>query len=168
MARGESPGKLNRGFSLIELTIALAIFSTGLGGFSLLLMLAIQESTTSRLQNLAVIQATSMVETMRLVPGAGTEFLSSTGVDSCLNGGLCTPGQMASAAFYDWQQGLAQKIPGSTGMLCYDSTPDDGHPDNPACDGSGALVVKVLWKEAGSHSEEATRVRRVVARLPLL
>ncbi len=45
------------GFSLIEVVIAIAVFSTGLGGLSLLLMLAIQETMASHWQAYAASRA---------------------------------------------------------------------------------------------------------------
>ena len=168
MARCKSAEKLRRGFSLIELTIALAIFSTGLGGFSLLLMLAMQESAISRFQNLAVMQAASLAQTLRMTSGIPTANPPDPAASNCLQGSICTADEMIAASIHDWKQGLAKQIPGSFGLLCFDSTPYDGSPADPRCDGMGALVIKVLWEEPGSHEENSLRERRVVARLPLL
>lgn len=168
MRRSGSGKGRHDGFSLIELTIALAIFSTGLGGLSLLLMLAVQESTVSQVRNAAVVQAASLAEAIRLNAAGGEEYLSRPVKNDCLDGLVCDPAQMASAALFDWQQRLSQRIPGAVGLVCLDSTPLDGRPDETACDGAGGMVIKVLWQEPGGNGEPAIRDQRVVRRLPLL
>lgn len=167
MARGNSPVRENRGFSLIELTIALAIFSTGLGGFALLLMLAIQDSAATRLQNLALIQASAMAETIRLVPGPAVDSLTPREASACMQGVHCEPELMAEAALHRWQHKLAAQVPGASGVLCLDSSPFDGRRDDPSCDGSGTAVIKVLWQEPGREENESLLERRVVTRLSL-
>ena len=156
------------GFSLVELTIALAIFSTGLGGFSLLLMLAIQESSASHLKSIAAIEAASLADSLRLAPDAVDGALPYAAAGNCPAGSFCTAQQMASSALHDWQEGLARRIPGSAGVLCFDSTPDDGQVGAPACDGAGGAVVKVFWSEPGRKEYKSGQQRRQVALLPLL
>ena len=57
-----------KGFSLIEVVIAIAVFSTGLGGLSLLLMLAIQETTAAHWQAFAASRAQSVNELLLTLP----------------------------------------------------------------------------------------------------
>jgi type IV pilus assembly protein PilV len=154
------------GFSLIELMIAAAIFSTGLGAFSLLLLLSIQGTVESGQQTVAVQHARYLAESVRLIPGAVPAFENPTPQSDCPVGSSCTPGQMASSSFLRWQRRLARELPGGTGLICRDGTPEDGTASSPACDGGGQLVVKVFWTEPGQdgHSLE----RRTVSRLPLL
>ena len=168
MARRDPSNHRHGGFSLVELTVALAIFSTGLGGFSLLLMLAIQGSSASRLQSMAAIEAASLANSLRLVPGVTLDRLSAEAAASCQTGSYCMPAHMAGSLFHDWQQGLENRIPGSAGLVCLDSTPDDGRVDSPACDGSGGAVVKIFWNEPGRKDAGALQHRRLVTRLPLL
>ena len=57
-----------KGFSLIEVVIAIAVFSTGLGGLSLLLMLAIQETTAAHWQAFAASRTQSVNELLLTLP----------------------------------------------------------------------------------------------------
>ena len=157
--------KGQRGFSLIELTIAVAIFATGLGSFSLLLLMAVQGTAESRIQMVAVSQARSLAEAVRMVPDAGGHFLSSTDTASCPAGSVCVPARMAAATLNDWNHQLAALIPGANGLVCRDASPGDGSVIDAACDGGGGLVVKVFWTEPGGNGEPF-RDRRVFVRIP--
>ena len=43
-------------------------------------------------------------------------------------------------------------MPGGSGVVCIDNTPDDGTPAAPGCDGIGTMmVVKVFWTEKGQQ-----------------
>ena len=154
------------GFSLIELTIAAAIFSTGLGAFSLLLLLAIQGTVESGLQTVAALHARSLAESVRLTPGAVPAFENPSAESDCPVGSVCMPAQMAAASFLHWRRQLARQLPGGSGLICRDGTPEDGTAANPACDGGGYLVVKVFWREPGDNG--VSQERRSVSRLPLL
>ena len=154
------------GFSLIELTIAAAIFSTGLGAFSLLLLLAIQGTVESGLQTVAAQHARSLAELVRMTPGAVPAFESPTPDSDCPVGSVCTSWQMAASSFLHWRRQLARQLPGGSGLICRDGTPEDGTAANPACDGGGQLVGKVFWREPGNNGDSLER--RSVSRLPLL
>ena len=156
-----------RGFSLIELTVALAIFSAGLGSFSLLLLMAIQGTLESRLHSIAASQIYSLSESISMTPAAGFDFSGTSTAPACLLGAVCTPAQMAAATLAQWQKQLAGQIPGGQGVVCKDSTPGDGSVQDAACDGTGDRVVKVFWTEPGGPGVDI-QDRRVYARLPLL
>mgnify|MGYP006992422190 CR=1 FL=1 len=50
--------------------------------------------------------------------------------------------------------------PGGSGVVCLDSTPDDGTATEPACDSGGAMfAVKVFWKERGEVARLVLPVR---------
>lgn len=154
------------GFSLVELTVAVAIFSMGIGSFSLLLLLALQGTLESRLQSVAVSQVRSLAESMELLPTAASSLPHASASPACLQGSVCAPMQMAAATLQQWQAQLAREIPGGSGTVCRDSTPADGSVRDDCCDGAGNRVVKVFWTEPGASGHEIED-RRIVARLPL-
>lgn len=66
----------------------------------------------------------------------------------------------------NWRAQVAATLPGGTGVICLDSTPDDGDSQaTPGCDGVGVLyVVKVWWVD--EKLDPATPQRFVTSVLP--
>jgi type IV pilus assembly protein PilV len=52
---------------------------------------------------------------------------------------------MAEHDLYEWLQLLNNTLPSGDGHVCSDSTPKDGTPSSPACDGGGPVAIKVWW-----------------------
>lgn len=154
------------GFSLVELTIATAIVSLGVGGLSLLLLLAMQGTFESRLRTLGVMHSASLHEVVALLPGAAHLFEGAGGGHpGCRTGQYCLPPEMAGSLLESWQQRVERDFPAGSSVVCRDSSPDDGRASNPACDGAGGAVIKLFWQEPGDGPEPAHR--RDVRRLPL-
>ena len=162
------PGRLrSRGFSLLELAMALAIFATGLGAFSLLLLMSVRETASSHTQTLAVSQARSLSNQLRMLSSIGGTSNDREGNDACLSGSICPPGSMADAMLTSWRRGLSDSLPGGDGTICRDATPHDGVAGTDGCDGLGNPVVKVFWQEPGRLSEDSPEFRRVVVQAGL-
>ena len=87
------------GFSLIELTVATAIYSMGLGSLSLMMMVAVQGTTEAGHEGVAALQAASMAEQILMNPGAVGHYMIEPGGDppDCAGGPACTPEEMAEA-----------------------------------------------------------------------
>src|SRR5690606_21505605 len=67
-------------------------------------------------------------------------LIAVDGVESLKASGTQDAGVLAV-----WQQAMGA-LPAGEGQVCLDSTPDDGTPAAPACDGLGSLhAVKVWW-----------------------
>ena len=74
---------------------------------------------------------------------------------ACFTPAGCSSVQLAQEDIYEWNQQICSQLPQSTactaagpwGIVCLDSTPNDGIPTAPACDGvAGApYVIKVWW-----------------------
>ena len=155
-----------KGFSLIEVVIAIAVFSTGLGGLSLLLMLAIQETTAAHWQAFAASRAQSITELLLTLPS--TELpTSAASMERCLQGDVCAPDDMSAAALHRWQRDVASMLPNGAGVLCLDATPNDGDASEPGCDGAGERVAKVFWTEPATGGRAGEEPRSIVAVLPL-
>lgn len=156
-----------KGFSLIELSIATAVFSMGIGSFSLLLLLALHGTAESRYQSTAVTQAESMAERVLMNPDAvGHYIYPAAASPGACNAVACTPEEMAFADVSEWRAALARSLPRGTGIVCRDASPDDGDGSNAACDDSGGPVIKVFWNEPVNEEDEDS-ARRLVSRLPL-
>ncbi|MCF6283494.1 MAG: hypothetical protein L3J28_15055, partial [Candidatus Polarisedimenticolaceae bacterium] len=94
----------------------------------------------------------------------------------CITTG-CSPADLARYDYWVWNSGdaaqpgtgNAQQLPQGEGVICLDSTPDDGTSrEANGCDGAlldggdRALVVKVWWDDDGNP---ATDLRRQVMRV---
>jgi type IV pilus assembly protein PilV len=158
------------GFTLLEVSVATALFSLGLGSFSLLLLLAVQGTVETQHHSIAVHQADSLAEMILMNSDAVGHYVYpvESSPDSCAPGLDCSPEQIAASTLARWQQSLGQQLPGGRGLVCLDSSPYDGDPDNPACSGSGGPVIKILWREPSSNPETGVEVKRVVSNLPIL
>ena len=157
-----------KGFSLIEVTVAAAIFSLGLAGLSLLLLTAVMGTAEAGHQTMASTKASSLAEMIALNFDGLSHYVNPMppGNIVCIENEDCSGKQMASMEFGTWRRELTDDLPGGSGLVCRDSTPDDGHSADAACDGAGGLVVKVFWMEPLHLDDEDGGLRRLVARLP--
>lgn len=157
----------HRGFSLIELSVATAIFSMGLGSLSMMMLATVQGTAEAHHHTVATSQAESMAEMIAMSSDAYGHYVFPVDapVITC-NEHPCSDGAMAAANVAFWQRHLGEELPGGSGLVCRDSTPDDGKPADASCDDSGSLVIKVFWEETRHANAAGGGLRRVVTRLP--
>jgi type IV pilus assembly protein PilV len=155
------------GFSLVELSVAMAIFSMGLGSLSMMLLASIHGTAEARHQTVAAIQANSLAEMIAMSTDAYGHYINPSDFDTaaCAHD-FCDEEAMASGNMMSWKTRIHDELPGGKGLVCRDSTPEDGSAINPSCDGSGALVIKVFWVEPRHENSEDGGLRRLVSRLP--
>lgn len=120
----------------------------------MMLLTAIYGTTEARHQTVATIQASSLAEMIAMSSDAYGHYIHPPDSD------------MAIGNMNFWQTQLRNELPGGDGLVCRDSTPDDGNADDPSCDGSGAVVIKVFWAESRHEDPEDSGQRRLVSRLP--
>lgn len=172
----------NQGFTMMEILIAVLIFSIGLLGLAALQMMGYRLTANSLYRTVATILANDMIDRMRANVAATSLGISSpynnpngttTPNPNCLgmnsSGGYtnvqCTPTQMAGQDFYEWKSMIAgatangwspavtAMLSQGVGIVCIDSTPNDGTPTAPACDNIVAnaatpvFAVKIWWYE---------------------
>ena len=156
------------GFSLVELTVATAIYSMGLGSLSLMLLLAVQGTSEARLETTAAVQAESLAEMILMTSDAVGHYAlpPGPGAASCNPTQGCPLEEMAAWQLDSWRGRLATELPGGKGLVCRDATPHDGNTEDPACSGEGGSVIKVFWLEAAEASEADRSSTRHVLRLP--
>lgn len=185
---------LYRGFSLLEVLIAIVVFSVGLLGLMNLQFSTLKLQHDSLLRSIATLQASDMADRMRANEVNAQNGVSSdynnpagnaTGTPACLsldNDGntintQCTSAQMAAHDFYEWTGSLGglgatnwhpeqrATLPNGQGIVCIDSTPDDGTPLAPACDNTVTVAdrpifaIKVWWTE---RKDDGASTRRLV------
>jgi type IV pilus assembly protein PilV len=156
------------GFSLVELTVATAIYSMGLGSLSLMLLLAVQGTSEARMETTAATQAGSLAEMILLTSDVAGHyaFPPGPGASPCDPAVGCSVEQMAAWQLDAWRRRLAAELPSGQGLVCHDATPNDGDVENAACSGAGERVIKIFWKRPPSASESDPSPARHVLRLP--
>jgi type IV pilus assembly protein PilV len=151
------------GFSLIEVLVSIMVLSFGMLGVASLLAASLSGSHTSSLRTQAIVLANDLADRMR----ANRATAVAAGPNNY--GGIapaenrcrathythrhavpvtCTPVQLAADDLFDWLAQITAALPGGTGVVCIDSTPEDGTAAAPACDGvGGAYAIKEFWNE---------------------
>ncbi len=160
------------GFTLVEVLVTLVIFAFGMLGVAGLQMISLSNMDSAQYRSVASLKTSEMAERIRANPGlnysgvAGADHNCRTSHYDSRNAtpANCTPAQMAADDIRDWNTELADRLPGGSGVVCYDSTPEDGTPAAPACDGSGrALAIKVWWKDKPRSATDTAHKRLSVS-----
>jgi len=99
---------------------------------------------------------------------------ASATVSTCTSA-VCTAEELARFEVRRWRDALAGTLPQGQGIVCIDSTPDDGDPSNWLCDDTGDVVaIKIGWLEQAAAGAEQggtllnTERQRLVVRLAKL
>jgi type IV pilus assembly protein PilV len=159
--------KIQTGFSLVELAAAAAVFSMGLGSLSMLMLASINGTSQARHQTVGTTQASSMAEMIATSSDAYGHYINppAAGPGDC-HVDFCDSEEMAAANLAFWQVQLRNELPDGSGLVCRDSTPNDGSAEDPQCDGTGAVVIKIFWMEPHGNNAENGGAKRLVSRLP--
>lgn len=197
-----SQKRRTRGFTIMEVLIAVLVFALGLLGLATLQIVGYRLTSDSLHRTVATILANDMIDRMRANVAASTlggtsPYNNPTGASTpnpaCL--GLsgsgsysdvqCTATQMAGHDFYEWYANISGStatawapavtamLPQGAGIVCIDSTPDDGTPGNPACDNiildadTPVFAVKLWWVERKDAANNPGAFHRYVATFSL-
>lgn len=161
-----------KGFSLIEVLIAILIFALGMLGTLAMILNGLKMTTSSTSRTIASEAVTAMAEVLRTNPiatGSDNPLTSATFASSvpaidtnCMNSTGCGRNAFVNNAIQAWQDNLAASLPQGTGVVCRDSDPVANDAKirptaTPAwnCDGSGAYVVKVCWNESRVNASKS-------------
>ena len=102
----------SKGFTLVEVLIALIVMSVGMLGIAGLYVTSMQAGRTSVLQHHAVTLAGDIADRIRANPRAGAAYGLAGANNNCVNGGVnCTPGEMAANDIFLWDQQAAATLP---------------------------------------------------------
>lgn len=129
-----------RGFSLIEVLIALIIMSVGMLGIAGLYVQSMQAGRTSVFRHNAVTLAGDVADRIRANPSAGATYAAGVGADkNCVDGGVdCSPADMAQHDINLWEQQADRSLPNGTVQINLD---DSVAPPT--------YEIVVIWDEPG-------------------
>lgn len=129
-----------RGFSLIEVLIALIIMSVGMLGIAGLYVQSMQAGRTSMLRHNAVTLAGDVADRIRSNPRAAAAYAVVGGADNgCVNGTVdCTEAEMAAQDILMWSTQATESMPNGLVTITFDNTvvPPD-------------YTIRISWDEPG-------------------
>ncbi len=171
-----------KGFTLLEILIAAVVLAIGLLGLAKLQTTGLHQTHSSGFRTRATLLAYDITDRMRanraaflnngnyIDPPAGTTSKQcewdGTAVEDC------TSTEMAQFDLAQWRAAIGSDLPGGSGTVCLDSTPDDGgDADNDgtvdaseyACDGNGSVyAVKIWWTDEFDATNGNPVIKRFV------
>jgi type IV pilus assembly protein PilV len=153
------------GFTLTEVLVSVLVLALGLLGLAGLQTSSLRSTQSAMQRSETSYLAYEIADRMRANQtgvAAGNYNNQSGTNDDCL-ANVCTPAQLAGYDLTKWANDLRSRLPSGTGVICIDSTPDDGDPppSNPMCDGQGnAYAIKIWWDD--DRTGNSTQFRRFV------
>lgn len=145
---------------MLEVMVSIVIISFGLLGLAGLQITGLRNNHSSHLRSVATQQAYDMAERVRAnqagvkagnYDNVSTVTTSNTCITAVAPG--CTAAQLAIQDVFEWNQRNTAILPSGQGIICHDSTPNDGTPAATACDGSGPFVIKIWWHDDRNKNE---------------
>jgi type IV pilus assembly protein PilV len=144
--------KASGGFTLIEVLVSSLILGLGLLGLAGLQTASLRNTQSASQRSETAFLAYEMADRLRSNPqgvqNGNYNNQPKTG-DQCLNA-ICTPDQKAGYDLALWAADLEARLPNGAGVVCIDSTPDDGTPPpgDPLCDNQGSVyAIKIWWRD---------------------
>ncbi len=132
-----------KGFTLVEVLIALVVLAIGLLGMASLMMNSLQSSQGAYLRSQASLLTYDIVERMRANRGQATssdaytltENAAATSDPGCKNSG-CSSTAQAQLDLHEWRTALEEGIPGATATI--------GRANG------NEYTIKILWEESSA------------------
>lgn len=147
------PNRL-RGFTLLEVLIAVLVFSLGLLGVAGLMVLSVRTNHSAYLRTQASFLAESMADRMRgdvgRIPGYNGDYPTSSGSgddDPCA-AAPCSPDAMVARNRQVWSQQLTTLLPNATASINCTGAPLGSGPQVGAAPFNGLCTMIINWTEA--------------------
>ena len=143
---------LQFGTTLMEVLVSLLVLSFGLLGIAGVQSVSLRNNQAAYFRTQATMLTSEIIERMRGnkvgVENSAYDNVAGAATAACFTTAGCTPAQMAAQDILDWGTGVGAALPGGVGVVCLDSTGNDGTAAAFACDGIGTVyAVKVFWDD---------------------
>ncbi len=143
--------RLDRGFTLLEVMIALLIFSLGLLGMAGLMVLSVRTNQSAFLRTQASFLAQSMMDRMRAnlgeIPTYATTY-PATGSDPCASGTACGPANIAAHDIAFWSTQLTDSLPNASAQIACNGTRLGIGIQVGAAPYNGQCTMTIQWNES--------------------
>lgn len=149
------------GATMLEVLIAIVVFSFGMLGMLGLVLSSLKMSSTSNYRSVAAVQLAAMADALNANPVMIGDYLTAAGATTltptaaCFTATGCTAAQLAATEYKLWLDRVADLLPSGAATLCRDSTLPNTDasessvgPSDWKCDGNGRPVVKICWDES--------------------
>jgi len=168
-------GRTLRGFSLLEVLVAIFVLSFGMLGMVGMQSFSLQANRQARLASTAAGLAREMAEMMRgnktqaLLTSSNPYFIDLSGTltpptaNYCLSvsntsTGCTSAADIANAEVTEWLSRLAAELPGAKVQICFDNTPyDSNNLPQWGCNGSGTdfvAYIKLAWPQTSTDRSD--------------
>ena len=143
-----SMNKRQKGFSLVEVLIALIVMSVGMLGIASLYVQSMQAGRTSLFRHNAITLAGDVADRIRANPLAGAVYATPGGTDNgCVAGGVtCSAPQMAENDIFLWEAQADDTLPNGDVIVAVDNTVVPP-----------IYTISVTWDEPGQQTELLSR-----------
>ena len=137
--------RLNRGFTLLEVMVALLVMSVGLLGIAKMMVLSARANDSAYMRSQATALAYTILDAMRanrpsaIAQGYDTAVVVPA-AQACTVAAPCTSGQTAQNDTFLWNQSLATELPGGFGNVATVTAPDTATGAN-----NVTATVTVTW-----------------------
>ena len=176
----------SRGFTLIEVLVAVLILSIGVLGVAGMQVTSMQVEREARLQATGVRMARELGDLMRANPKVAEvltaadnpylgDFTAAPGAPAtnCLSDSCADGKVLAGWEMNDWMTRVADDLPGARALICFDRTPYDGGglPQWLCSNDGNTAVIKIGWTRSGTQGSGGTdkldRATRPAVVMPL-
>jgi type IV pilus assembly protein PilV len=131
-----------RGFSLVEVMVALVVLSVGMIGLAALHGQSLSAGRTALFRSIAINLSADMADRIRvnrLAQGAYAGGAANNNCDPAGGGGVdCLPAQMAAHDLFMWNQAVQQLLPNGQGQVLFNNG------TNPP-----TYTINVSWDQVG-------------------
>lgn len=137
-----------KGFSLVEVLIALIVMSVGMLGIASLYVQSMQAGRTSLFRHNAVTLAGDVADRIRANPTAGVAYAAGGADNSCVAAGTnCSAPQMAAHDIFLWDAQAVGTLPNGAVAVNFN--------------GAGVIpvyTITVTWDEPGAQQNYAVTI----------
>lgn len=135
-----------RGFSLIEVLVALVLLSVGLLGLAGLQLASLQNNVNALMRSQAMLGADSILERVRANKKHAAEYVTGFKDDAGAHQGDATADALAQADLAAWKSQLADTLPGGKGRIDVAGESCSGRIAN--C----RVTVTIRWLDKGDNA----------------